>query len=92
MAKHTIVAKGGRRLAIQSSRTSEGCIQFEIIGADKQSLGVITLDEGCAGAVAAAIESCCAFNAKGPADYLASVARPRARRDLMALPVLGEVS
>jgi hypothetical protein len=89
-SKFTIVAKGGRRVSIQGSRTSPGCLQFEILGADRESLAVITLDAGASGAVAHAIETCSFQNSKKPSDYLAFDHGPSS--DLLPLSVLGEVS
>lgn len=56
MSKRDIVVKGGRRLIIQKSKTSDYAAHVELLGADRQSLATFSIDCADIGIVMLALE------------------------------------
>ena len=57
MSKFTFVCNAGRRVVVQPSKTKPGDLQLELLGADRQSLGLLSFDAANAGALIAGIEA-----------------------------------
>ena len=56
MAKNIIVGLAGRRLEVRPSPTSPGCVLVQIVLANREVLGSVTLDMHCAAAAGNALQ------------------------------------